>query len=167
MASWNACTAGTAYRRKPTWAARCGRAAQQDLCGGSTPRGLLTRTHGSPTLCRLSASSFRPHPASHSLACAPASSLQRHHLAREVFLTQLRDADSIDAVLRYAHVLGPREFAAGAACSALGEDVFVCEYEYDSAWQVGAVHGCVWMCYTSALFMLLPGGGWFDGCLWV
>ncbi|EFN52332.1 hypothetical protein CHLNCDRAFT_139139 [Chlorella variabilis] len=60
---------------------------------------------------------------------------QRHHLARELFLTQQRDGDSMDAILRGAHVLGLREFGAGAACSALGEDVFVCEYQYDSAWQ--------------------------------
>ncbi|KAL4434835.1 hypothetical protein ABPG77_005362 [Micractinium sp. CCAP 211/92] len=60
---------------------------------------------------------------------------QAHHLAREVFLTQLRDTNSMEAVLRAAHVLPPRDFAAGAACSALGEDVFVCEYGYDSAWQ--------------------------------
>lgn len=60
---------------------------------------------------------------------------QAHHLAREVFLTQLRDTNSMEAVLRCAHVLPPRDFSAGAACSALGEDVFVCEYAYDSAWQ--------------------------------
>lgn len=63
--------------------------------------------------------------------------LQAHHLAREVFLTQQRDTNSMESVLRAAHVLQPRDFAAGAACSALGEDVFVCEYAYDSAWQVG------------------------------
>ena len=66
----------------------------------------------------------------------PCGVLQAHHLAREVFLTQLRDTNSMEAVLRCAHVLPPRDFSAGAACSALGEDVFVCEYAYDSAWQV-------------------------------
>lgn len=60
---------------------------------------------------------------------------QRHHLAREMFLTQLRDSDSMDAILRPAHVLDPHAFGKGAACSELGEDVFVCEYVYDSAWQ--------------------------------
>ncbi|KAL4423946.1 hypothetical protein ABPG75_001247 [Micractinium tetrahymenae] len=60
---------------------------------------------------------------------------QAHHLAREVFLTQLCDSNSMESVLRVAHVLPPRDFSAGAACSALGEDVFVCEYAYDSAWQ--------------------------------
>lgn len=61
--------------------------------------------------------------------------LQKHHLAREVFLMQIRDACSLSCVLRHAHVLTPRQFQAGGG---LGEDVFVCEYQYDSAWQVGA-----------------------------
>ena len=68
---------------------------------------------------------------------------QRHHLAREVFLSQQRDGDTMDAILRRAHVLSPRDFGSGAACSGLGEDVFVCEYLYDSAWRVRqAGRGC-------------------------
>jgi hypothetical protein len=83
--------------------------------------------------------------------------LQRHHLAREVFLSQQRDSDTMDAILRRAHVLSPRDFGSGAACSGLGEDVFVCEYLYDSAWRVRqAGGGCVlligavkalWLCW--------------------
>ncbi|PRW61222.1 Origin recognition complex subunit 1 [Chlorella sorokiniana] len=59
---------------------------------------------------------------------------QRHHLAREVFLLSTRDVASVESILRRAHVLPPREFGTGAS-SRLGEDVFVCEYQYDEAWQ--------------------------------
>lgn len=38
------------------------------------------------------------------------------------------------------HVLPPREFGTGAS-SKLGEDVFVCEYQYDEAWQVSEHKG--------------------------
>jgi hypothetical protein len=58
-----------------------------------------------------------------------------------MFLTQLRDSDSMDAILRPAHVLDPHAFGKGGACSELGEDVFVCEYLYDSAWQVAGEGG--------------------------
>ena len=81
----------------------------------------------------------RPAPAPHlppPPAATAATVLQRHHLAREVFLTPVCDANPLDAALRPAHVLPPRDFAAGGACSRLGEDVFVCEYQYDAAWQV-------------------------------
>ena len=39
------------------------------------------------------------------------------------------------------HVLPPREFGATNTSSKLGEDVFVCEYQYDEAWQV---RGLLW-----------------------
>ena len=58
---------------------------------------------------------------------------QHHHAAREVFLTQLRDVEGMEVVLRRAHALLPAEFRRS---SALGEDVFMCEYEYDMTWQV-------------------------------
>jgi len=81
---------------------------------------------------------FRTH--AHSCAHAPAlACLKAHHLAREVFLTQQRDANSIESILRLAHVLPLRDFCSGAACSRLGEDVFACDYLYDSAWQVEGV----------------------------
>lgn len=48
---------------------------------------------------------------------------------------QQRDAASLHAVLRRAHVLAPADFQARGGAG--GEDVFVCEYQYDEAWQVG------------------------------
>ena len=50
---------------------------------------------------------------------------------------QQRDADGLETILRRAKVLSPQAFAAPGDGG--GEDVFVCEYQYDSAWQVGGL----------------------------
>lgn len=86
-------------------------------------------------------------PGSHALQTgrhAPAAP-QAHHAAREVFLTQLRTEEEVGVLLLYTgvHVLPPRDFFRGG--DTLGGDVFLCEYEYDTAWQVGGVV-CVCVC---------------------
>lgn len=60
--------------------------------------------------------------------------LQKHHTAREVFLTQGVDNNSVESLWRHAQVCLP-----DAVEEALGDDVFSCEYEYDTVWQVRLV----------------------------
>ncbi|KAL3142669.1 hypothetical protein ABBQ38_002975 [Trebouxia sp. C0009 RCD-2024] len=55
---------------------------------------------------------------------------QKHHAAREVFLTQQVDNNDVESLWRPAQVVLP-----DAAEKALGDDVFICEYEYDTVWQ--------------------------------
>lgn len=57
--------------------------------------------------------------------------MQKHHAAREVFLTQLVDNNDVEVLWRPAQVCLP-----DACEKALGDDVFICEYEYDTVWQV-------------------------------
>lgn len=57
--------------------------------------------------------------------------MQKHHAAREVFLTQQVDNNDVESLWRPAQVCLP-----DAAEKTLGDDVFICEYEYDTVWQV-------------------------------
>jgi hypothetical protein len=63
--------------------------------------------------------------------------LQAHHNARELFLTQLTDAGLEGAtLLRPCAVVACTSELAAAA----GDDVFVCDHAYDTAWDVS---GCL------------------------
>ncbi|KAL0033288.1 hypothetical protein WJX77_001908 [Trebouxia sp. C0004] len=55
---------------------------------------------------------------------------QKHHAAREVFLTQMVDNNDVESLWRLAQVCLPDAFA-----QATGDDVYICEYEYDTVWQ--------------------------------
>ena len=57
--------------------------------------------------------------------------MQNHHAAREVFLTEMVDNNGVESLWRPAEVCLP-----DACEKALGDDVFICEYEYDTVWQV-------------------------------
>lgn len=57
--------------------------------------------------------------------------MQSHHAAREVFLTQQVDNNGVESLWRPAQVCLP-----DACEKAPGDDVFICEYEYDTVWQV-------------------------------
>ena len=61
-----------------------------------------------------------------------AEHMQKHHAAREVFLTQMVDNNDVESLWRHAQVCLPDAFE-----TAVGDDVFICEYEYDTVWQVG------------------------------
>ena len=63
----------------------------------------------------------------------PKTTGQAHHGARAVFLTQQIDDNLAECLLRPAHVCAPGEFA---RASQGDDDVFLCEYEYDTMWQV-------------------------------
>lgn len=73
-----------------------------------------------------------PFPPFHSAPAHPPTP-QAHHAAREVFLTHTRDVNDAATLLRHAHVLPAGEF--WGAPPELGDDVFLCDYEYDEAWQ--------------------------------
>ncbi len=60
--------------------------------------------------------------------------LQPHHGAREVFLTATTDHQWTDTILRKAYVYPPADFGT-ALDGEEGNDVFLCEYEYDEAWR--------------------------------
>ena len=64
--------------------------------------------------------------------------LQNHHAAREVFLTQMVDNNDVESLWRPAQVCLPDAFE-----KALGDDVFLCEYEYDNVFQV-----CALLCWS-------------------
>ncbi|KAK9805893.1 hypothetical protein WJX73_002145 [Symbiochloris irregularis] len=57
---------------------------------------------------------------------------QKHHAAREVFLTQDLDENEAASLLRPATVCDPATFAELADA---GDDVFLYEYEYDTVWK--------------------------------
>lgn len=57
--------------------------------------------------------------------------VQKHHAAREVFLTQMVDNNDVESLWRPAQVCLPDTFD-----RTTGDDVFICEYEYDTVWQV-------------------------------
>ena len=57
--------------------------------------------------------------------------MQKHHAAREVFLTQVVDNNDVESLWRLAQVCLPDAFA-----QATGDDAFVCEYEYDTVYLV-------------------------------
>lgn len=57
--------------------------------------------------------------------------VQKHHNALEVFLTQQVDENDIETLLRPVRVLPPSAFV---DCNE--RHVFLCEYEYDTRWQV-------------------------------
>jgi origin recognition complex subunit 1 len=57
---------------------------------------------------------------------------QHHHIAREVFLSRSYDTASIESILRHAQVIPMAEYN---RCGEINDDVFVCDYEYDSIWQ--------------------------------
>ena len=61
---------------------------------------------------------------------------QRHHAAREVFLSQLRDDASVHSILGKAGVLAPEQYNSNARVPGVpDDDVYFCEYEYDCVWQ--------------------------------
>lgn len=62
---------------------------------------------------------------------------QRHHGARELFLARQRMYEPIDALLRRAFVRSPLSFleASHDDEEEEGNDVYVCEYEYDEGWK--------------------------------
>ena len=72
--------------------------------------------------------------------------MQKHHAAREVFLTQMVDNNDVESLWRPAQVCLP-----DAVEKAVGDDVFICEYEYDTVWQVGRV---LLSCAVMVLFSL-------------
>lgn len=57
--------------------------------------------------------------------------LQKHHAAREVFLTEMVDNNDIGCLWKPVQVCLPAEFEKAA-----GDDVYLCEYEYDTQFQV-------------------------------
>eukprot|EP00850_Spirogloea_muscicola_P007219 SM000036S13263 [mRNA] locus=s36:186500:191523:+ [translate_table: standard] len=57
---------------------------------------------------------------------------QRHHGARELFLSAVEDDIQIASIVRACRVLLLAAFRAAADG---GDDVYFCEYEYDAAWQ--------------------------------
>ena len=57
--------------------------------------------------------------------------MQKHHVAREVFLTQLVDNNDVESLWKPAQVC-----LSDAVDRVIGDDTFVCEYEYDTVWQV-------------------------------
>jgi hypothetical protein len=85
--------------------------------------------------------------------------VQKHHNAREVFLTQQVDENDITTLLRPIEVLMPTNFA-----SSDNPDAFLCEYEYDTQWQVRralhfafhpyscSAYMCMWPCLSYILW---------------
>ena len=61
--------------------------------------------------------------------------LQKHHAAREVFLTEMVDNNDIGCLWKPVQVCLPAEFEKAA-----GDDVYLCEYEYDTQFQVKLAH---------------------------
>jgi origin recognition complex subunit 1 len=59
---------------------------------------------------------------------------QRHHGARELFLSRATHYEPAEALLRRAFVRSPRGFAE-AADGEEGNDAYMCEYEYDEGWK--------------------------------
>eukprot|EP00850_Spirogloea_muscicola_P010437 SM000061S19264 [mRNA] locus=s61:425523:429702:- [translate_table: standard] len=57
---------------------------------------------------------------------------QRHHGARELFLSAVEDDIQVASIVRPCRVLPLAAFRAAADG---GDDVYFCEYEYDAAWQ--------------------------------
>ncbi|XP_057844881.2 origin of replication complex subunit 1 isoform X2 [Cryptomeria japonica] len=55
---------------------------------------------------------------------------QPHNLKRELFQTNHFDDNEMESILRHCYVKGPKEFE---KCTE-GDDVFLCEYEYDINW---------------------------------
>ncbi|KAH9329417.1 hypothetical protein KI387_001525, partial [Taxus chinensis] len=55
---------------------------------------------------------------------------QPHNLKRELFQTNHFDDNEMESILRHCYVKGPKEFE---KCTE-GDDVFLCEYEYDVNW---------------------------------
>ena len=63
--------------------------------------------------------------------------MQKHHGAREIFLTQQSDANCAISLLRKCKVCPPDEYE---DCNAGTEEVeannvYLCEYQYDTVWQ--------------------------------
>ena len=65
--------------------------------------------------------------------------MQPHHDAREVFSTQDELSEDFDVVHGPAAVCQPGEYMRMADA---GDDVYLCEYEYDTAFRVR--HACMW-----------------------
>ena len=60
---------------------------------------------------------------------------QRHHGARELFLGTKAYNEPVQAALAQAWVTSPEGFAAAGADEESGNDVYVCEYDYDESWK--------------------------------
>eukprot|EP01018_Ginkgo_biloba_P017104 Gb_26632 [translate_table: standard] len=56
---------------------------------------------------------------------------QPHNLKRELFQTNHIDDNEMESILRHCYVKGPKEFEKATDD---GDDVFLCEYEYDIHW---------------------------------
>lgn len=57
---------------------------------------------------------------------------QPHNLKREIYRTNDLANVEMESILRHCYVMNPREFS---HASNEGDDVFLCEYEYDISWQ--------------------------------
>lgn len=58
---------------------------------------------------------------------------QGHNSAREVFLTNEYGKDlPMESILRHAEVISFKEYH---QCEEIGNDVYICNYQYDSTWQ--------------------------------
>lgn len=87
--------------------------------------------------------------------------MQKHHAAREVFLTQQVDNNDVESLWRPAQVVLP-----DAAEKALGDDVFICEYEYDTVWQVHLLPFLPWLSTgPTTCWLADTAGSWFACCL--
>ncbi|GAB4856046.1 Origin of replication complex subunit 1B [Ancistrocladus abbreviatus] len=60
-----------------------------------------------------------------------AAGRQPHNLRRELYLTNDFADIEMESIIRHCYVMSPKEFA--KACNE-GDDVFLCEYEYDIHW---------------------------------
>ncbi|CAA6667334.1 unnamed protein product [Spirodela intermedia] len=56
---------------------------------------------------------------------------QPHNLRRELYCTTEMDTVELESVLRHCYVMNPKEFV---KADNEGDDVFLCEYEYDVQW---------------------------------
>ena len=57
---------------------------------------------------------------------------KNHHIARELFLSRHYDAANVECIFRHASVISMAEYN---RCGEIGDDVFVCDYEYDNVWR--------------------------------
>jgi len=57
---------------------------------------------------------------------------QSHHAGREIFSSRAHDECEVNTILRTAKVISMHEYYHGGD---IGDDIFVCDYEYDHMWQ--------------------------------
>ena len=68
--------------------------------------------------------------------------MQKHHGAREVFLTQQSDANCAVSLLRKCRVCSADDYddCSQGAEGVDANNVYLCEYDYDTVWQVRLLH---------------------------